>query len=279
MKDLIMNSLDSLLKTNDELQRMDLEMESFLRGLEKKVLELHPKFEFTVNIKNNPYKVEEAISSFSWDEQKYPKNQKTIEQIMDKITEKFNTTKNNLKLRTDEYNAECEKLKQKMKSDSEAATLMKVDYREIIKRCTSHMISTDYLTTMLCFVPVQLVESFLKNYTEIADGMVLPYSAVQLDSGEDEKMTLWRVLVMKYKKEDFINQARSKFKCWVKEYDEAEILKLPEEFKEKEKLKFSIEEKKEKLIKYCEAWYSEVYHALLHLKVIINKDIFIKLVP
>ena len=268
MKDLIMNSLDSLLKTNDELQRIDLEMESFLRGLEKKVLELHPKFEFTVNIKNNPYKVEEAISSFSWDEQKYPKNQKTIEQIMDKIMEKFNTTRNNLKLRTDEYQAECEKLKQKMKSDNEAASLMKVDYREIVKRSASHMVKTDYLSTMLCFIPTQMVEIFLKSYAELADGMVLPFSALQLDSGEDEKMTMWRVIVMNHKKDDFTNQARLKFKSWVKEYDETEILKLPEEFKEKEKLKYSIEEKKEKLIKYCEAWYSEVYHALLHLKVI-----------
>jgi hypothetical protein len=267
MKDLIMNSLDSLLKTNDELQKIDLDMESFLKGLEKKVLELNPKFEFTVNIKNNPYKVEEAISSFSWDEQKYPKSQKTIEQIMDKILEKFNTTMNNLKLRTDEYHLECEKLKQKIKSDNEAASFMKVDYREIIKRSTSQMITTDYLITALCFVPTQMVETFLKGYTEIAEGMVLPFSALQLDSGEDEKMTLWRVMVMKHKKDEFINQARNKFKTMVKEYNEQEILKLPQEFQEKEKLKFSIEEKKEKLVKYCEAWYSEVYHALLHLKV------------
>jgi hypothetical protein len=154
MRDLIMNSLDSLLKTNDELQRLDFEMESFLKSLEKRVLELQPKFEFTVNIKNNPYKVEEAISSFSWDEQKYPKNQKSIEQIMDKINEKFNTTKTNLKTKTEEYQVECEKLKQKMKSDSEAASLMKTDYREIVKRSTQHMVRTEYLRTILCFVPV-----------------------------------------------------------------------------------------------------------------------------
>lgn len=117
MKDLIMNSLDSLLRTNDDLQRIDLEVESFLKQTEKKVLELNPKFEFTVNIKNSPYKIEDAISSFTWDEQKYPKNQKTIEQIMDKIFEKFNTTKNNLKAKTEEYQLEQEKLKARIKSD------------------------------------------------------------------------------------------------------------------------------------------------------------------
>ena len=118
MKELIINSLDSLLKTSDELTKTDLEIESFLKTLEKKILELQPKFEFTVNIKNTPYKIEEAISSFTWDEQKYPKHQKDIQQIIDKILEKYNVTKTNLKTKTDEFVAEQEKLKNRMKSDA-----------------------------------------------------------------------------------------------------------------------------------------------------------------
>jgi hypothetical protein len=267
MKDLILNSLDSLLKTNDDLQRLDIEMESFLKALEKKVLEIHPKFEFIVTLRNNAVKIQDAINSFTWDEQKYPKNQKTIEQIMDKIIEKFSTTRNNFKLRTDEYQADCEKLKQKMKSDNEAASLMKVDYREIIKRSNDQMIRTDFLRTMLCFVPVQLLEPFMKSYSDLVEGMVLPFSAHRLDSGEDEKTALFRVIVMDHKKEEFINQTRAKFKTYVKEYDETEILKLPEEFKEKENLRSEIENKKGRLIKLFEAWYSEIYLALLHLKV------------
>jgi len=153
MKDLIMNSLDSLLKTNDDLQRYDLEIEGFLKSLEKKLLELNPKFEFRVNIKNVPYNLEEAISNFSWDEQKYPKNQKLIENILEKILDKYNTTRNFLKGKTDDYQAECEKLKQMMKSENEAASLMKEDYRYIVKASLNSMVQTDYLTTMLCFVP------------------------------------------------------------------------------------------------------------------------------
>ncbi len=157
MRDLIMNSLDTLLKTNDELSKLDLDMESFLKSLEKKALELNENFEFTVNIKNNPYKVEEAIASFAWDEQKYPKNQKSIEQIMEKIVEKFNTTKSNLKAKTDEHQGEKEKLRLKIKSDNEAANLMKTDYREIVRTKKDKMIKTDFLTTMLCFVPVYVI--------------------------------------------------------------------------------------------------------------------------
>jgi hypothetical protein len=154
MKDMEMTSLDSLLKTNDELLKVDLEIEGFLKNLEKQIFELQPKHTLKVNIKNIPHDVEKAIPAFTWDEQKYPKNQKSIENIIEKIMDKYNITKSNLKTKRDEYNSEQERLKLKMKSDSEAASLMKTDYREIVKRSTQHMIRTAYLRTILCFVPV-----------------------------------------------------------------------------------------------------------------------------
>ena len=267
MKDLIMDSLDSLLKTNDDLVRFDLEMEAFLKVLEKKCLELDPQFKFLVNNKDDVVSVEDAIARFSWDEHKYPKNHKTIEEVIDRISYKYSITKTNFKTKTDAYTAECEKLKQKVKSDNEAASLMKVDYREIIKRSQNHMITTDYLRTMLCFIPTSNVELFLKNYTELADEMVLPYSAHQLDSGEDEKMTLWRVVVMDHKKEDLVQQARLKFKAFVKEYDEEEILRLPKEIDERQKLTQIVQTKKNELVGICKSLYSDMYNLLLHLKV------------
>lgn len=268
MKDLIVNSLDSLLKTNDELLRIDSEIESFLKGLEKKIIELDPKHEFTVNIRGTPLKIEEGISQFTWDENRYPKNQKTIEEIMSKIMEKYNATKNNFKAKSDEYQQEQEKLKLKLKSDNEAANLMKVDYREIIKKTTrEHFIQTDYLTTMLCFVPTNLQEAFLKNYHDLADNMVLPHSALQLDKGEDEKMSLFRVVIMSHQKEGFMSDCRNKYRVVAKEFDENEILRLPEEFKEKEMLKITIQDKKKNLYLNSTAGFSEVYYALLHLKV------------
>lgn len=118
MKELIINSLDSLLKTSDELAKTDLEIESFLKQLEKKLLELAPDSQFNVNIRNTPYRPHEAISHFSWDEQKYPKHQKDIQQIIDKVLEKFNVTKTNLKTKTDEFVNEQEKLKNRMKTDA-----------------------------------------------------------------------------------------------------------------------------------------------------------------
>ncbi len=47
---------------------------------------------------------------------------------------------------------------------SEAAMMMKTDYRIIVSKSLSEMITSDYLTTILCFVPIQQEKSFLDNY-------------------------------------------------------------------------------------------------------------------
>jgi hypothetical protein len=47
---------------------------------------------------------------------------------------------------------------------SEAAMMMKTDYRLTVNRCLSDMIQSDFLTTILCFVPLQQENLFLENY-------------------------------------------------------------------------------------------------------------------
>ena len=72
------------------------------------------------------------------------------------------------------------------------------------------MKTTDYLCTMLCFVPHGTDKNFLNTYMTLADGFVVPYSAARIDKGEDEKMYLYRVIVMKHMKENFKNDKISK---------------------------------------------------------------------
>ena len=42
--------------------------------------------------------------------------------------------------------------------------MMKTDYRVIVSKSLPDMITSDYLTTILCFVPVAQEKSFLDNY-------------------------------------------------------------------------------------------------------------------
>lgn len=266
MKNLITSNLDSLLKTNDELIKDDNEIESFLKTLEKKIMEIDPKTELQVAVRGNIFKIDEGITNFSWDENRFPKNQKTIDEILAKINEKYNATRQNLKVKQDEYNADAEKLKNKKRADNEALALMKTDYRDLIKNCTSKMITTDYLCTILCFVPHQMKEAFLKKYMELAGGMVVPLSAERLDPNEDEKVGLWRVVVMSHAKEDFKNQCQSMLRVQCRDYDEEEIRKKPEEAQEIEAMSKNLKEKRTNLLRNSISGYSEVYSSLLHLK-------------
>jgi len=80
------------------------------------------------------------------------------------------------------------------------------------------IVLTDYLTTLICFVPMYInmfkpfsvqIEQFEKNYLNLAKDSVLPMSAKRLDRGEDEKVTIYRVVCMRHKKDEFIQKSRS----------------------------------------------------------------------
>lgn len=96
--------------------------------------------------------------------------------------------------------------------------------------------------------------------------MVVPNSAFQLDVGEDERMNLFRVVIMEHAIEGFKNQLNSQLRIQSREYSEEEINRKPKDEREIEKLNLSLKEKKGQLIRNSTAGYSEVYYALLHLK-------------
>jgi hypothetical protein len=57
-------------------------------------------------------------------------------------------------------------------------------------------------------------------------------------------MSLWRVVIMEHKIEEFISDCRKDIRVYAKLYDENEIINLPKEFKEREEIKATIEDKK-----------------------------------
>ena len=265
MRELVNDNLDTLFKINDDLMRDEQEIESFLKSLEKQLSDLT----------NNPLQIKfrgalldpkKAITEFTWDEGKYPNRSKTIADIMHKINEKYTETRKTIKSKTDDYNNSVNELKLKKKSQYEALSLMKQDYRDLVSKSKMEMKTTDYLCTMLCFVPTGNEKTFEAKYMSLADGYVVPYSALRIDRGEDEKMQLYRVIVMKHKKDDFRNQCQGQLRITCKEYNEEELLSKPVEEKEIEKLNNESVQKKHDLERHAESGYSEVFYALLHLK-------------
>ena len=266
MNDLLSDNLDNLLKINDELIKVDMDFEAYLKLIEKRLFDLDPKCDIQINVKGSNYKIEDAISIFNWDDGRYPKKQKTISDILTKINEKYSQTYQNLKSKYEEYVKEDTDLKNKIKVYNEALTLMKTDYREIVKLNSEKMIETDYLCTMLCFVPVNQEKNFKENYFKLCDGMVLPGSAQRIDNKQDDRICLYRVVVMKHVKDTFKQQLQSNLRCQSREYNKEEINLRPQEEDEINNLTKKVKELKTTLIRNSLAGYSEVYYALLHLK-------------
>jgi len=265
MKDLVNDNLDTLFKINDDLIRDELEIESFLKSLEKQLADLTSN-PLQIKFRGALLEPKKAITEFQWDEGKYPNRSKTISDIMHKINEKYTETRKTIKAKTDDYTNSLNDLKAKKKSLSDALTLMKQDYRDLVSKSKNEMKNTDYLCTMLCFVPTNNEKNFLDNYMKLADGFVVPYSALRIDRGEDEKMQLYRVIIMKHVKDDFRNQCQGQLRVTCREYDEEELNKKPSEEKEIEKLANESTQKKHDLERHAESGYSEVFYALLHLK-------------
>jgi hypothetical protein len=153
MKDIELESLDSLLKINDDLIKLDSEIEIFLKGVEKLGNELTGNnFQLKIHIKNTPVEIEKGITQFQWDSQRFPiKN--TVANIMNRIIERLEDTKSSINKQKDEFVKLQEKLKDLTKCDPEAANLLKVDYRQLIKKSKKEMIITEYLRPIICFVP------------------------------------------------------------------------------------------------------------------------------
>ena len=157
-------------------------------------------------------------------------------------------------------------LNEKEKGRNDALNLMKYDYREIVKLNIDKMIETDYLCTMLCFIPVNQEKHFKETYFKLCDGMVLPGSAQRIDQKQDDKVCLYRVVVMKHVKDTFKQQLQNNLRCQCREYNINEINLKPKEEEEINNLSKKVKELKTTLIRNSLAGYSEVYYALLHLK-------------
>jgi len=70
------------------------------------------------------------------------------------------------------------------------------------------------------------------------------------------------------KKEEFMNECRKNLRIYTKEFNKAEITNMSAEQRSKEKLEADISAKKTKFKLSLESQYSEMFSALMHLKIL-----------
>ena len=271
MKNLLSESLDTMFKLNDDLIEHENKIENYLKQEEKRIYDLVDKskdkdFELNITINNSEIPPEKAITNFKWSEQKYPRKSKAISDVMEKLYKKYTESQKQLKNKYEEYQNLMNTLNLKIKGEHEAQSLMRRDYRDLIK--LDSMIETDYLCTVLCFVPIGTEKYFLEKYESLAGGFVLEGSAEKLGGSAEDGAFLYRVLVMKHAKAAFKTECQGTLRVNCRDFDKEILSRREVEKGEIMKLKAESDEKRMNLMHLSKSAYSEIFIALLHIKML-----------
>jgi len=256
--DLKVGTLDSLMALSDELNKVDITVESTTRKIANQLFDiLDPsqgsKYE-SLTVSNN--NVDTYLTFFKWDEAKYPTSQ-PLKALTELIQGQVLKLDEELKGKSTEYNNLLHSINAEDRKIG--GNLLVKDLTELVKE--SHVIETEYMETLFVAVPKQASKQFLLTYETLVE-FVLPRSAIVID--EDAEFVLYRIVMFRKVSEDFKTFARER-KYLVRDfkYD-------PNKGGKSDKKKMDIEKEKlrKALIRWCKTNFSEAFIAWVHLKAI-----------
>ncbi|TDH72895.1 hypothetical protein CCR75_006676 [Bremia lactucae] len=164
--DLLVGTLDSLMALSDELNRVDMLIESVVRKIERQFHDLS-KGDQVLTIDGVP--VERYLSFFSWDEAKHP-HRRPLPEIVSIIQSSVGKIEEELKQLGSRYSEKKQQLvglQRKKGGNLMVANLNDVLTPDVVSK--SDFVNTEYLQTMIVVVPKNLEEQWLQEYSQIGD--------------------------------------------------------------------------------------------------------------
>ncbi|KAG6582819.1 H - or Na -translocating F-type, V-type and A-type ATPase (F-ATPase) Superfamily [Phytophthora cinnamomi] len=164
--DLLVGTLDSLMALSDDLNRVDLVIESVVRKIERQFHDLN-KGDQALTVDGVP--VERYLSFFSWDEAKHP-HRRPLPEIVSIIQSSVGKIEDELKQLSTRYAEKKQQLiglQRKKGGNLMVANLNDVLTPDVVS--TSDFVNTEYLQTMVVIVPKNLEEQWLQEYAQIGD--------------------------------------------------------------------------------------------------------------
>ncbi|EGZ26421.1 hypothetical protein PHYSODRAFT_359667 [Phytophthora sojae] len=164
--DLLVGTLDSLMALSDDLNRVDLVIESVVRKIERQFHDLN-KGDQALTVDGVP--VERYLSFFSWDEAKHP-HRRPLPEIVSIIQSSVGKIEEELKQLSTRYAEKKQQfigLQRKKGGNLMVANLNDVLTPDVVS--TSDFVNTEYLQTMVVIVPKNLEEQWLNEYAQIGD--------------------------------------------------------------------------------------------------------------
>lgn len=262
--DLIVGTLDNLMKMSDEVAKLDSSMEQLCRKVVQTMTEVldTPNPSWVIGSGKDGSKgtlsIDEYLNDWHWDEKKYPYKKDPLKTILGRIQTQNSKFESDLRTRSTNYSTLARTLAAEARKD--AGSLATRSLNEIVK--VDDIIETEYLTTLFIVVPKHMSKEWLMTYETMVD-FVLPKSSKLIF--EDSEFCLYSVTLFKRMADDFKNAAREK-RYTVREVKKSD---LTEEAKTARASR--AEEKKtleNKLTRWCRINFGEIFSAWMHVKAV-----------
>jgi len=274
-------TLDQLMALTEILNKQDL----FIEGLVKKVLKMledtqQSKADSNILWGGQKYPIEQFFGKFAWEDSKFPRS-KSIVELISIILEKVNQMDNQLKKSYADF-TETKNMLISYQKKSEGNYLSR-DLLDVLcseaKVNPNDFIDSHYLCTAIAILNKNQVEIWKANYEKIelfeyvdkgtskplTCSVVVPGSSKFLDMADKEGNQLYRVVLLRKHLPQFIASAKSKHKIIVREFKYDKV-KYDGDKKKKEELSVKLKSLETAIIKSCEAIYSDMLLASMHMK-------------
>lgn len=262
-------SLDSLVALADDLSKLDHQLESTVRKVERQYTDIEPNPQLLIGIKNKGaqeyLQPSKYLETFVWDISKYPPS-KTLPELAGVIEERLRNFDDDLKAKTSKFIEARNNLSQATKKES--GGMLGKDLNEVLtpQVCSfSDFINTEYIKTLVVVVPKKETQLWMEQY-EFLSSRVIPQSTKQFNVDDREGFTLWRVVVLKCGQDEFVNAAK-KNRWAVRDFEYN-----PEQYEidknARLELKNDFAKLQTQLSGQCKSVFSELYIAWTHLKAI-----------
>ncbi|SOV73591.1 vacuolar ATP synthase subunit c, putative [Plasmodium sp. gorilla clade G3] len=260
-------SFDDLLKCADDLQKYDSYAYGCLKKIEKIAKEYDENIELKIIYQRQHINIDQYIRRFTWDDAKYPRS-RSLTDTIDIMINNITKLSDEIQIKSSMLNDLKEKKKKEVpKNDSNNFFLRNLN--EILTPQTvneTDFIETEYLTTLIAYVPKNSVDDWINNYEKFSS-YVVPRSTEQFkDLIDKDGNTLWKVFVFKKFAEDFKKEAKVK-KFIVKsfKYDEKHYNDIMES---RTKVEAEIIRQETFLRRMCLAAFSDIFIAFIHINIL-----------
>jgi V-type H+-transporting ATPase subunit C len=253
--DLKVGTLNSLMELSDELNKIDLYVESMTRKIAKQLFDLMEKKPDKFNIPIIDTNADQYLTRFKWEDARFPRR-KSLRELVDLVHANVGKLDEELRQKAIEYNTLNQSIYAQEKKES--GSLIARDLTNIIKK--EDVTDSTNLTTLFVVVSRSEEKAWLSSY-ETLTNYVVPRSSHKVF--EDNENGLWSVVLFKRVTDDFKNAAREN-KFIVRKYEPSVVLD-PEA---KKKQITERDRQKRNLSRWCKTNFAEAFIAWIHLKCI-----------